>query len=249
MVTNGGEQVDKQFRVKLIVRRAAALASVGWLKQSWHIFMQAPLSWVLMFITLGALALFSQVNPLTAVIGILLNPFLTAGVYKSVVAVQQKQAITYTDLFKPLQETGCRAVFVRIAALNMLASIPLTSLAVMLLEQHQAEQPLSAGLVLLFVAGYILAWMIFAYAVAIAYFLRERSLVAIMQASFIACWRNITPLVVFGLLSLLLIMLTMPTMFIGLLLVVPLLNIAFFLSFNEFFALQVKPTDEAVLEV
>ena len=137
----------------------------------------------------------------------------------------------------------------RIAALNMLASIPLSSLAVMLLEQHQAEQPISAGPVLLFVAGYILAWMIFAYAVAIAYFLRERSLVAIMQASFIACWRNITPLVVFGLLSLLLIMLTMPTMFIGLLLVVPLLNIAFFLSFNEFFALQVKPTDDAVLEV
>ena len=241
--------MDKQFRVKLIVRRAAALASVGWLKQSWHIFMQAPLSWVLMFITLGAVALFSQINLLTAFIGISLNTFLTAGVYKSVVAVQQKQAISYSDVFKPLQENGYYVVFIRIAALNIVVSIALSSLAMMLLEQHQAEQPLSAGLVLLFVAGYILGWMVFAYAVAIAYFLRERSLVAIMQASFIACWRNITPLVVFGLLSLLLIMLTMPTMFIGLLLVVPLLNIAFFLSFNEFFALQVKPTDEAVLEV
>ena len=104
-------------------------------------------------------------------------------------------------------------------------------------------------LVLLFVMGFVLVWMIFAYAVAIAYFLKERRLLAIMQASFVACWRNIIPLMVFLLLSLVLIMLTMPTYFIGLLVVVPVLNIAFFLSFNEFFALQVKATDDAVLEV
>jgi hypothetical protein len=240
--------VDKQFRMKLIIRRAPALASLGWLKQSWVIFMQAPLTWILMFTTLGMLALLSQIHPFTAVIGIMLNPFLTAGVYKSVVQLQQKQAIRYTDLFKPLQEVGCRAVFIRIAALNMLASIPLSTLAMTLVQQQQ-QHAVDAPLVLLFVVGFLLTWMIFAYAVAIAYFLKERRLLAIMQASFIACWRNITPLVVFGLLSLVLIMLTMPTLFIGLLLVVPVLNIAFFLSFNEFFALQVKPTDDAVLEV
>jgi uncharacterized membrane protein len=240
--------VDKQFKVKLIVRRVNALASLSWFKQSWAIFMQAPLVWVLMFITLGVVAMLSQLHPLTAIVGILLNPFLTAGVYKSVVAVQQKQSIQFVNLFQPLQETACRAVFIRIAALNMLASIPLSVLAAELLEQHQ-QQAVSGALMLLFVMGFLLTWMVFAYAVAIAYFLQERRLLAIMQASFIACWRNITALVVFGLLSMGLIMLTMPTLFIGLLLVIPLLNIAFFLSFNEFFALQVKPTDEAVLEV
>lgn len=240
--------MDKQFRMKLIVRRAPALASLNWLKQSWGIFKQAPLTWMLMFITLGVIALLSQIHPFTAVIGIMLNPFLTAGIYSSVVRLQQKQTISYTDLFKPLQEVGCRAVFIRIAALNMLASIPLSTLAATLVGQQQ-QQTLNAPLVLLFVVGFLLAWMIFAYAVAIAYFLKETRLLSIMQASFIACWRNITPLVVFGLLSLILIMLTMPTLFIGLLLVVPVLNIAFFLSFNEFFALQVKATDDAVLEV
>jgi uncharacterized membrane protein len=240
--------VDKQFRIKLIVRRAPALAAVGWLKQSWAIFMQAPLVWVLMFATLGMMALLSQIHPLTAVMGILLNPFLTAGVYKSVVAIQQKQTIRYSDLFTPLTESGVRAVFIRIAALNMLASIPLSALAATLLEQQQ-QQAVQLSLVLLFVIGFVLTWMVFAYAVAIAYFLQERRLLAIMQASFIACWRNITALVLFALLSLILIMLTMPTLFIGLLLVIPVLNIAFFLSFNEFFALQVKATDDAVLEV
>lgn len=240
--------MDKQFRVKLIIRRAPALASLNWLKQSWNIFRQYPAIWIQIFVTLTAIALLSQAHPFTAVIGILLNPFLTAGLYKNVVAVQQKQTIRYTDLFSPIREPACRAVFIRLAALNMLASIPLSSLAQLLLEQQQ-QQAVDLSLVLLFVVGFVLVWMVFAYAVAIAYFLQEHRLLAIMQASFIACWRNITPLVVFGLLSILLIMLTMPTFFIGLILVIPLLNIAFFLSFNEFFALQVKPTDEAVLEV
>jgi hypothetical protein len=239
--------VDKQFRIKLIVRRAPALAALGWLKQSWAIFLQAPLVWILMFVTLGLIALFSQAHPFTAVIGIMLNPFLTAGVYKSVVAIQQQKTIQYKDLFAPLKEAGCRAIFIRIAALNMLASIPLSTLAAHILLQHQQQQ-VDLPLVLLFVAGFVLCWMIFAYAVAIAYFLQERRVLAVMQASFIACWRNITALSVFALLSLVLIMLTMPTLFIGLILVVPVLNIAFFLSFNEFFALQVKATDDAMME-
>ena len=248
MLLTSGEDVDKQFRVKLIVRRAPVLASINWLKQAWAIFIKAPLNWVLMFIILGAIALLGQIHPFTAVIGILLNPFLTAGMYKSVVAIQNQQTMQFTGLFSPLKETGCRAVFIRLAGLNMLASIPLSSLAVVLMQQQQ-DNNLQMPLVLLFVMGFVLVWMIFAYAVAIAYFLKERRLLAIMQASFVACWRNIIPLMVFLLLSLVLIMLTMPTYFIGLFVVVPVLNIAFFLSFNEFFALQVKTTDDAVLEV
>lgn len=240
--------MDKQFRVKLIVRRAPALAALGWIKHAWGIFLQAPLSWILMFITLGVITLISQLHPLLAVLGLMLNPFLTAGVYKSVVALQQKQKISYVALFSVLKEPACRAVFLRLAACNMLASIPLSSLAVTIIEQQQ-QGVLELPLVLLFVVGFVLCWMLFAYAVAIAYFLKEHRIMAIMQASFVACWRNTSALTIFGLLSLLLIMLTMPTLFAGLLLVVPLLNIAFFLSFNEFFALQVNASDDAMLEV
>lgn len=206
------------------------------------------MAWILMFITLGVITLLSQLHPVLAVLGLMLNPFFTAGVYKSVVALQQKQKISYSSLFAVFKEPACRAVFLRLAAFNMLASIPLSSLAVSIIEQQQ-QGMLELPLVLLFVIGFVLCWMLFAYAVAIAYFLKEQRILAIMQASFVACWRNTTALTVFGLLSLLLIMLTMPTLFAGLLLVVPLLNIAFFLSFNEFFALQINSSDDAMLEV
>jgi uncharacterized membrane protein len=79
--------------------------------------------------------------------------------------------------------------------------------------------------------------MMFAYAVAIAYFLREQRLFPILQASLLACWRNVQPLSLYGLIAIGLLMTGIPTLFLTWLLVLPLLSISFFLSFREFFAL------------
>ncbi|MGI5309359.1 hypothetical protein [Rheinheimera sp. WS51] len=241
--------MNNQFQIKLIVRRVKALAPLQWLQQAWQIFKQAPLIWLLMFATLILTALLGSLHTILNIIALFLSPFLTAGIYKSIVAVQKKETIKYSDLFIPLQQPNCRMVFIRLAAVNILAAVPLSVLAQHIFTQQQSgiHDP---WLMLLFVASSIVIWMVFAYAVAIAYFLQEQRLLAIMQASFVACWRNITPLVVFAVLSFLLTLLTVPTLFIGLVVVIPILNIAFFLSFNDFFALQVKPKDdEGVLEV
>lgn len=240
--------MEKQFKVKLIIRRASPMAALGWIKQSWQIFMQAPLMWLAMFGSIAMLALLGSLHPILMVVVIFLLPFLTAGLYKAIVAAQQQKPFDLSMLFSPLSEAGCRQIFIQIAALNMLANIPLSFLNAALVEQIE-QKIVDLPTMLLFVAASVLVFMIFAYAVAIAYFLQERRVLVIMQASLTACWRNILPLLVFALLSIGMIMLTMPTMFIGLLIVAPLLNIAFFLSFNAFFALQINPQDEAVLEV
>ncbi|CAM3909822.1 DUF2189 domain-containing protein [Rheinheimera salexigens] len=241
--------MNNQFRIKLIVRRVKALSPLQWLQQGWQIFKQAPMIWLLMFFTLIFTAALGSLHTLLNIAALFISPFLTAGIYKSIVDIQQKKTIQYTDMFTPLQQPSCRMVFIRLAAINMLAAIPLSVLAQTIYNQ-QLEGINDPWLLLLFVASSIIIWMVFAYAVAIAYFLQEHRLLAIMQASFVACWRNITPLAVFAGLSFLLILLTVPTMFIGLIVVIPVLNIAFFLSFNDFFALQVNTKEgDGVLEV
>ncbi|MDX3773811.1 hypothetical protein QE250_06745 [Chromatiaceae bacterium AAb-1] len=240
--------MDKQFQVKLVIRRVPALAAIQWLKQAWQIFRQAPLCWIQMFAATAFVSLLGSLNPLLLIVGVLLSPFLTAGLYKAIVAVQQEQKVSFSWLFKPLQEAECRAILLRLAAMNMLASIPVSVLLQTLVQQKAAGE-LQAAAVFLFAALYILTLMIFAYSVAIAYFLKERRLFSILQASFIASWRNITALAVFGILSTGLALLTIPTALLGMIVVMPVLNIAFFLSFNDFFALQVKTQGDAVLEV
>jgi hypothetical protein len=249
VISATGEQVEKPFQLKLIIRRAPAQSALTWLKQSWAIFMQAPLVWLLIYLhLLGFLLLSMLLPPISSFIVALLMPFLTAGIYKTVVAAQQGKVISVTGLYQVFKEPQYRVVFIRLALAELFASLPLVFMYALMIEQAEAGD-FSLALALLFAVWFTLTKMAFAYTVAVAYFLQQYSVLAVMQASLVACWRNITPLTLYSLLSLVLIMLTMPTMFIGLIVVLPLLHIAFFLSFNEFFALQVKDTDDGVLEV
>lgn len=241
--------MNKPFQLKLIIRRAPALAAIGWLKQAWALFMQAPVVWLLSYLhMLGFLLLSMLLPPLSSFIVALLMPFLTAGIYKMVVAAQQGHAISVSGLYQVFKEPQYRRVFIRLALAELVASLPLVYMYALMLEQAESHS-FSMPLALLFAAWFTLTKMAFAYTVAVAYFLQQHSVLVVMQASLVACWRNISSLTLYSLLSLVLIMLTMPTLFIGLIVVIPLLHIAFFLSFNDFFALQVNTTDEGVLEV
>lgn len=250
-----GVSVEKPFQIKLIIRRVNAAAALGWLKQAWEIFKQYPLVFIQMILLTVVLGFLASLNAFTQIIGVLASPFFTAGVYCAVVGVQQKQTITIEWLFKPFSERATRRILVLIASLNFLVSVPLIHYRDQLfnaIEQAEKSGVVESGLAwqsALLLVAFIITTMLFAYAVAIAYFLKEQRVLLILQASFTACWRNIPALFVLSVVSVGLIILTVPTMFIGLIVVIPLLNIAFFLSFNELFALQVKTQQDGVLEV
>ncbi|MCT8126903.1 MULTISPECIES: hypothetical protein [Alishewanella] len=247
--------MEKPFQIKLIIRRLPANAAIGWIKQAWEIFKQYPLVFIQMLLLTFVFTFLAAQFTLTFIIAVFASPFLTAGLYGAIVGVQQQQKIDIMWLFRPFQQAFCRQVLIMIAALNFLLSVPLMHFrehlytAMVNAQQSGEQEPLLLLQMILLVAGLLITTMLFAYAVAIAYFLKEQRVLLILQASFLACWRNIPALLLFGLLSLGLLLLTVPTMLLGLVVVVPLLNIAFFLSFNELFALKLAAGKDAVLEV
>jgi len=250
-----GVRVEKPFQIKLIIRRVVATTAIAWLKQAWEIFKQAPFVFVQMILLTLVLTFLATLHPITLVLGVLASPFLTAGFYNAIVGVQQKQTISIDWLFKAFKESACRRILMLIASANFFISVPLVHFREQLFTaMNQAaetgvQDPAMTWQLLLLMLGTLLISMLFAYAVAIAYFLKEQRISLILQASFLACWRNMPALGLFGLLSLGLIVLTIPTMLLGLIVVVPVLHIAFFLSFNELFALQVNARQDGVLEV
>lgn len=247
--------MEKPLQIKLIIRRVPASAAIGWIKQAWQIFKQYPLVFIQMLLLTFIFTFLAAQFPLTVFVAVLASPFLTAGLYGAIVGVQQQQTIDISWLFKAFKDAACRRILILIASVNFLISVPLMHArehVYVAMQLAQENMDYSGGLllqVIMLVAAFIITAMLFAYAVAIAYFLKEQRLLTILQASFVACWRNIPALVSFGIMSLGLVVLTIPTMLLGLILVVPLLNIAFFLSFNELFALKINPQQEAVLEV
>lgn len=232
------------MKLQLVVRRAPAAAGLRWLQQSWALFKQQPGLWIQLVFIIHLSTLLGAFHPLLGVLTALLNPFLTAGLYRCIVAKQRGDTVTLEQFWKPLSEPECRPVFLRLAAANLLVNIPLALLVHELYQQVLAEN-VNFTLLLVFVIGKTLVLMLFAYAIAIAYFLKETRILPILQASFMACWRNVQPLTIYGLLAVLLISTGIPSFFITWLIVLPLLAISFFLSFTEFFALTPVDKDDA----
>lgn len=247
-VTEGLTFVDQKVQVKLIIRRVPMQAALSWLSKAWELFRQAPSTMIAMVAFMTVLGLVAQFHPVLGVLLVLVNPFLTAGFYKSIVLLQQQKEVNFQLMFSVFSEARYRRTFIRLAGANLLANIPLILLMDQLMEQTQAKavEPLTA---LFFVAALSLVFMLFAYAVAIAYFLNEQRLQAILTASLTACWRNVGALTLFGMMAVALGLLGIVTFGFAFIVIVPVLQIAFFLSFSAFFALQLDDSAPAVLEV
>lgn len=233
------------MKLQLVIRRAPAKAAMEWLKQGWML-MRSQMLLLLMYWLMMSVTLLTLVHPLLAVIATLLTPFLNAGFYDAIVRVQQQKPLTLAMLWQPLQESSHRAAFIRLAGLNIVLSIP----SQLLIQQ---QMPLwesgEANLLALFalVAFAAVNAMLFAYAVPVIYFLREQRLWPVMQASFMACWRNVPSLTVYGIVALLLVLTGPFTMMISLIVILPWLAISFFMSFREFFVLTPARTEEAAV--
>jgi uncharacterized membrane protein len=247
-VTEGLKFVEQKVQVKLIIRRVPVQDAFTWLSKAWELFRKAPGTLISMVLFTTVLSLLAQLHPVLAVLMVLANPFLTAGFYKTIVLLQQQQAVNFQLIFSVFKEARYRRIFIRLAGANLLANIPLMLLAAQIMEQVQTgvADPI---ILFCFAAVLSLIFMLFAYAVAIAYFLNEQRLQAILMASFTACWRNVGALTLFGLLSVALGTLGVVTMGFAFIVIVPLLQMAFFLSFSALFALQLDDSAPTVLEV
>ncbi len=240
--------VEQKVQVKLIIRRVPMQAALTWLSKAWELFRVAPSTLIAMVAFTTVLSLLAQLNPILGIMLVLANPFLTAGFYKTIVLLQRQQPVNFQLIFSVFKEERYRRIFIRLAGANLLANIPLMLLAAQLMEQAQAGavEPLT---LFLLAAVLSLVFMLFAYAVAIAYFLNEQRLQAILTASLTACWRNVGALTLFGLLSIALAFLGIATLGFALIVIVPLLQVAFFLSFSALFALQLDDSAPSVMEV
>ncbi|EHR40192.1 hypothetical protein [Alishewanella jeotgali] len=248
--------MEKPFQIKLIIRRVPVLSAINWLRQSWDIFKQYPLLFIQMLLLTYVVTYLATLTSLTLIIGVLASAFFTAGFYNAVAGVQQQQKIDLSWLFKPFKDASCRRSLILIAISEFLV----TTVVVLLFQSQAAEAviqfqesaivaPSLVWQVVLLLTSVFIIKLWVCYAIAIAFFLKEQRLLLILGMAWLACWRNFGAMLVFMLLSLVLVLLSIPTMLFALVLVVPLLMISWFLSFNDIFALKLNPPREGMLEV
>ena len=221
--------------MQLVVTKANSLQAFGWIKRGWRIFTLQPGPFMAMSGIVLAFSLLGQMVPAASFIIVFLLPFLTAGFYQCASRVEQGEQIQAGDIFFYLSQVREYFVFIRIALVSIVLSIPLTMSAAPIVESLQSEVMPTYSHMLTFVAFLALNFMLTAFAVPAAWVSPQTPLASLIQQSFKACWINVLPLTLYGLLMLSITLISAPILVIGWLIAAAIGTISFYQMFLDFY--------------
>lgn len=228
-----------------------ASEGVNWFKAGFKLFQAQPFTFIFMHLFIAVMGLIAMVIPFLQIPAALITPFLMAGFYQAVHQRQQGNTIILADVTKPLFTKGKRMMLFRLGLWQLGAGIVLSVIAAQLFgdvlailsdpnlqpeqalnQLSQAFSPLNVVLLGGLIALYATA---FAFAVPLIYFTQQQQILPVIKASFVALYRNMAALSVYGLICISLILLCAVLSFIPILLVMPICYISFFVVFQAIF--------------
>lgn len=231
------------MRLQLVVRRVKGSQALDWYRQGWQLMRNQPrliaLCWLMYLLSFTP----ALIHPALSVLVNFLSTFLLAGFYQAIVNGLSGRTVQLDDLWQAFKQPASRLVLLRLAAVSVLCALPAQLAAEPLVAAVKDGQQIELTQLMLFVALQCINAMLFAYAVPVMYFLREGRILPVLTASFMACWRNVSALTVYGLVALVLLASGPLTFLLSYVLVLPLLSVCFFLSFRDIFALTPAPED------
>lgn len=233
----------------------------GWITEGWRLFARAPGVWiVILLIYLGINVVLSLIPLIGGLAYLLLSPVLTGGILYGADRQARGETLEISCLFRGFQDQGRMGPLV-ILGLISLAGYLLMGLILMVF----VGGGIATGIVLddpgqgitpemiegLFGVGFMVMilvqltlWavimMAMLYAIPLVMLGRQDAWPAV-QDSIIACWINMLPLLVFGLIGLVLAMIATITFGLGFLILWPVMICAVYASYREVF-MEPMPT-------
>jgi len=234
--------------MQLVVTKSNTLNAFSWIKQGWRLFTLQPSVFMGMSGIILAATILANVIPVLGIFVVFLSPFLAAGFYRAASIAEQGERLTVTEIFALLSELGKYRILIRLAAISLLFSIPLTLAAEdILVSVEQGLQPdfQSALLVVILTA---INFMAFAFAIPAAWVSPESPALQLIKQSFQACWINVIPLTVYGLLILTLAIISAPIVLIGWLIMYSVSVLSFYQVFMTIYQPKQDNTAKAEMD-
>ncbi|CAM4023186.1 BPSS1780 family membrane protein [Pseudoalteromonas byunsanensis] len=244
-----------------------AAMGVQWLKAGWEIFKMQPMTFIMMYVFMVAVALSPLVAPPLQLIAAFAAPFLTAGFYMAVLSKQQGQVISLASILGAFSAKGRRLHLFRLGLYQLGVVILLTWGAGILFEEalsimqnaspEQSPEVLISSIlatismtdVILFFIAHSINIMAFAYALPIVFFQGETRITKALGLSLKVFYSNMASLGVYGLLITLLVLASVPLSMIPLLVVMPIAYISFFVSYQAIFIEQQADSDDTKRDI
>lgn len=233
----------------------------GWITEGWRLFASAPGVWiVILLIYLGINVVLSLIPLIGGLAYLLLSPVLTGGILYGADKQARGETLEIGDLFRGFQDQGRMGPLV-ILGLISLAGYLLMGLILMVfigggiatgivlddpgqgITPEMIEGLFGVGfmvLILVELTLWAVIMMAMLYAIPLVMLGRQDAWPAV-QDSIAACWINMLPLLVFGLIGLVLAMIATIPFGLGFLILWPVMICAVYASYREVF-MEPTPT-------
>ena len=233
----------------------------GWITEGWRLFAGAPGVWiVILLIYLGINVVLSLIPLIGGLAYLLLSPVLTGGILYGADRQARGETLEISDLFRGFQDQGRMGPLV-ILGLISLAGYMLMGLILMVfvgggiatgivlddpgqgITPEMIEGLFGVGfmvLILVELTLWAVIMMAMLYAIPLVMLGRQDAWPAV-QDSIAACWINMLPLLVFGLMGLVLAMIATIPFGLGFLILWPVMICAVYASYREVF-MESTPT-------
>jgi uncharacterized membrane protein len=217
-----------------------------WLAAGWDLFKRNPGTWILIgLIFFGILMLSSWVPVIGFVASSVLSPVLLGGAMLGCASLEQGGSIEVSHLFAGFREKTTPLVMVGVLYLAGLVAILLVvgvmfGFSMIPVFLGQAQPDVGAALqifmlaVLVTLALSIPLWMALWFAAPLV-MLHDMKPVDAFKASFLGCIKNIVPFLIYGLISLLAMIVATLPLFLGWLLLGPVLIGSIYAGYRDIF--------------
>ncbi|MGH6636200.1 MAG: BPSS1780 family membrane protein [Gammaproteobacteria bacterium] len=231
---------------------------LSWYAEGWRLFAKDPGLWVLLTFAFLAINIALTLVPLVGQVALaLLTPALYGGLLHGVRESFQGRKLHLKHLFSALMDPEQRRPMLMLGVLALGAQAAMLGIAMVLgfsqfLVITPGEAPVlnpgggaMLGLLVVLIFAALMS-MALLYAVPLVFFARLDP-VAAVKSSFGACWRNIGPLTIAGLIYLGLAALASLAFFLGFLILIPVTLGAVYASYRAIFEGS-PPSDFIVIE-
>jgi len=239
----------------MIAMRVDAGRGWGWIVEGWQLFAKAPGVWIVMLlIYLGISVVLSLIPFIGALAHALLNPLLIGGMLFGAAALARGEALEIGHLFRGFQDQERMGPLVMLGLISVAGYVLIflaivvfvggsVATGVMLESTGTSVAPaaasglfVGAGLIVMLIVlsiGLLVTMALF-YGIPLVMLAGQNAWPA-AQDSIAACWINTLPLLVFGLIYLVLVVVAIIPLMLGFLILAPVTFGAVYASYRDVF--------------
>lgn len=221
-------------------RTIPASRAIDWFKQGWNIFLSNWAIWVLLILVLGVFAFVMNIFLIVGQIALtVLTPALVGGLLYAAKQAKANAPVKFDYLWLPLQDAKKRKELLLMGVLFFTAVLMVGILSAIFVGQSVmvGEGILSTGvggLIFLLIVSFVL-FVYVNYATALIVF-QDMLMVDAVKKCTAVVWKQIAPLGVLFLIYAVLSMIAMIPLWLGMLVLLPVVSIAIYLSYEELFS-------------